>query len=228
MRPSRRSVHHGPPRVLPALPERLSVATARELGRLGVRIHAGEQVVEVAEGGIRTKSQLFIPAELKVWSAGVKAHDFLRDLDGLESNRLGQLVVDDTLKATGDDNIFAMGDCCACQLSGTDRPLPPRAQVAYQEARTLARTIVRRMAGEPPIKFVYKDYGSLVSLSYSSVGNLMGNLLGTVMIEGKMARLTYLSLYKKHQLAVHGLLWVTLASLISLLRLRTEPRLKLH
>ena len=216
------------PRVLPALPERLSVATARELDRLGVRIHAGEQVVEVTETGIRTKSDLFIPAELKVWSAGVKAHDFLRDLDGLESNRLGQLVVDDTLKATRDDNIFAMGDCCACQPPGMNRPLPPRAQVAYQEAQTLAKTIVRRMAGGPPIKFVYKDYGSLISLSYSSVDNLMGNLLGTVMIEGTMARLTYLSLYKRHQLAVHGFLWVTLASLISLLRLRTEPRLKLH
>lgn len=215
-------------RVLPALPERLSIATARELDRLGVRIYTGEQVVEVAEAGIRTKSGLFIPAELKVWSAGVKAQEFLRDLDGLESNRLAQLVVDDTLKVTRDDNIFAMGDCCACHLSGMDRPLPPRAQVAYQEARTLAKSIARRMTGKAPLKLIYKDYGSLISLSYSSVGNLMGNLLGSVMIEGTIARLTYLSLYKKHQLAVHGFLWVALASLISLLRLRTEPRLKLH
>ena len=138
-------------RVLPALPERLSIATVRELDRLGVRIYTGEQVVEVAEAGIRTKSGLFISAELKVWSAGVKAQEFLRDLDGLESNRLAQLVVDDTLKATRDDNIFAMGDCCACQLSGMDRPLPPRAQVAYQEARTLAKTIARRMTGKPPL-----------------------------------------------------------------------------
>ena len=85
-----------------------------------------------------------------------------------------------------------------------------------------------RLQGQPPRRFVYKDYGSLVSLSYSSVGNLMGNLLGSVMIEGKLARLTYLSLYKKHQLALHGPTWVALASLINLMRLRTEPRLKLH
>jgi len=216
------------PRVLPALPERLSTATTRELQRLGVQILAGEQVVEVNEAEIRTKSGLSIPAELKVWSAGVKTHDFLRDLDGLETNRLGQLVVDDTLKVTRDDNIFAMGDCASCQLAGMERPLLPRAQVAYQEAQSLAKSLTRRLQGEPPVKFVHKDYGSLISLSYSSVGNLMGNLLGTVMIEGTMARLAYLSLYKKHQLAVHGFLWVTLASLISLLRLRTEPRLKLH
>ena len=76
--------------------------------------------------------------------------------------------------------------------------------------------------------FVYKDYGSLVSLSYSSVGELMGNLLGSVMLEGRVARLTYLSLYKKHQLALHGITWVVLTTLINLIRLRTEPRLKLH
>jgi NADH dehydrogenase len=216
------------PRVLPALPERLSEATTRELTRLGVEIHAGEQVVEITEAGVRTRSGLFIPAELKVWSAGVKAQDFLRDLDGLETNRLGQLVVSDTLQATRDDSIFALGDCASCQPPGSDRPLPPRAQVAYQQAQALAKTLIRRTSGQAPIKFVYKDYGSLISLSYSSVGNLMGNLLGSVMIEGRLARLTYLSLYKKHQLAVHGFIWVALVSLINLLRLRTEPRLKLH
>lgn len=94
---------------------------------------------------------------------------------------------------------------------------------------TLASTLRRRLVGRPEaVPFVYKDYGSLVSLSDSSVGELMGNLLGSVMLEGRIARLTYLSLYKKHQLAVHGLSWVVLATLINLLRLRTEPRLKLH
>jgi NADH dehydrogenase len=67
-----------------------------------------------------------------------------------------------------------------------------------------------------------------VSLSYSSVGSLMGNLLGSVMVEGKIARLTYLSLYKKHQMALHGLTWVVLVTLINFIRLKTEPRLKLH
>jgi NADH dehydrogenase len=129
---------------------------------------------------------------------------------------------------TRDEAIFALGDCAACPRPGSDRPVPPRAQAAYQQAQTLARTLQHRLRGQPPVKFVYKDYGSLVSLSYSSVGNLMGNLLGSVMIEGKLARLTYLSLYKKHQMAVHGLLWVVLASLINIIRLKTEPRLKLH
>ena len=137
-------------------------------------------------------------------------------------------MVDQTLKVTRDEHVFAMGDCAACPQPGSDRPVPPRAQAAYQQAMTMASTLTRRLRGEPPVRFVYRDYGSLVSLSYSSVGQLMGRLLGTVTLEGRLARLTYLSLYKKHQLALHGLVWVVLTTLINVLRLRTEPRLKLH
>jgi NADH dehydrogenase len=216
------------PAVLPALPERLQKVTLRELERLRVHVYTGERVVEVTERHVRCASGLVIPAEILVWSAGVKAPDFLKDLDGLETNRANQLVVDRTLNVTRDGSIYAIGDCAAVPLPGSDRPVPPRAQAAYQEAMTLAKTLRRRLAGKHPVPFTYKDYGSLISLSYSSVGSLMGNLLGTVMIEGALARLTYLSLYKKHQLALHGVAWVALVSLINLIRLRTEPRLKLH
>ena len=214
--------------VLPALPERLQKATLKELERLKVQVFTNERVVEATEKGIRTHSGRFIPAELKVWAAGVKAPDFLQGLDGLATNRSNQLLVDSTLKATNDDNIFAIGDCASCPQAGSDKPVPPRAQAAYQQAILLAKNLAARLRGRPMRPFVYRDYGSLISLSYSSVGSLMGNLLGTVMIEGFFARLTYLSLYKKHQLALHGLVWVMLVTLINLIRLKTEPRLKLH
>lgn len=216
------------PTVLPALSAKLQEATLAELKRLGIRVHTGERVVEVTDREVRMASGLVVPAEIRVWSAGVKAPDWLANLDGLETNRANQLVVDQTMRATGDGHVFAIGDCAACPQPGSDRPVPPRAQAAYQQAMTMARTVRRRLRGEAPEAFVYKDYGSLVSLSYSSVGQLMGRLLGTVTLEGRIARLTYLSLYKKHQLALHGLVWVVLTTLINLLRLRTEPRLKLH
>ena len=127
-----------------------------------------------------------------------------------------------------DERIFAIGDCAACPQRGQDRPVPPRAQAAYQQAMLLARSLEGHLAGQPLRHFVYRDYGSLISLSYSSIGNLMGNLLGSVMLEGMIARLAYLSLYKKHQLALHGLFWVAFATLANLIKRRTEPRLKLH
>jgi len=213
--------------VLPALPKRLSEATLRELHRLNVQVYTEERVVEVTSSGIATHSGRFIPAELKVWAAGVKAPEFLSTL-GLAANRINQLIVDATLRVSGDDAIFAIGDCACYVPPGGDRAVPPRAQAAYQQALLLAKSLRDRLDGKPLRKFVYKDYGSLISLSYGSVGNLMGNLLGSVMIEGWLARLTYLSLYKKHQLALHGVIWVVLATFINFLRRKTEPRLKLH
>jgi NADH dehydrogenase len=106
--------------------------------------------------------------------------------------------------------------------------VPPRAQAAHQQALFLARALPRRLAGKPLPRFVYKDYGSLISLSSSTIGNLMGNLFRSVTIEGRIARLAYLSLYKKHQIALHGLGQVTLGTLGSLLSRRHRPELKLH
>ena len=164
------------PSVLPALPERLQVATARQLEALNVEIHTGQQVREVTAEGIHTRSGEFFPADLIVWTAGVKGPAWLAQLDGLEVNRLGQLVVDQTLKVTRDENIFALGDCAACPQPDSDQPVPPRAQAAHQQAHTLAKSLARRLDGKPLLPFRYKDYGSLISLSSSTVGNLMGNL----------------------------------------------------
>ena len=107
------SVVEAAPRVLPALPERLSKATEDLLRELGVDVHTNAKVAEVQAGGLRLADGRLLPAELVVWAAGVKAPDFLQDLAGLESNRINQLVVKPTLQTTRDDNIFAFGDCAA-------------------------------------------------------------------------------------------------------------------
>jgi NADH dehydrogenase len=216
------------PSVLPALPERLQVATERQLRALGVEVRTGEQVARVTAEGVHTRSGELIPADLIVWTAGVKGAAWLADLDGLEVDRNNQLVVDPTLRASRDEHIFALGDCAACRLPGAERPVPPRAQAAFQQAQLLARSLERRLDGRAVQPFVYRDYGSLISLSSSTLGNLMGKLLKSVMIEGRLARLAYLSLYQRHLLSLHGLRWVTLATLANLLHRRTRPHLKLH
>ena len=182
----------------------------------------------MTETGIHTRQGRFIPAELKVWCAGIKTPDASRHLDGLEVDRMGRVIVDEHLQAKGDPAVYAFGDCAAAVPVGGDTPVPPRAQAAYQQALILAQTIERRHDGLPPKPFVYKDYGSLISLSYSAVGSLMGNLLGTVNIEGWLARAAYVSLYRKHQLAVHGLRWLVLTMLSRFIARGTRPRLKLH
>ena len=217
-------------RILPALPQRLSDAATKLLEEKGVRVRTSARVAEVLPNGVRLASGEIIPAELVVWAAGVKAPDFLKDLDGLETNRTNQLVVKPTLQTTRDENIFALGDCAACPWLGTDVNVPPRAQAAHQQATHMVKQLERRLRGKALRPYQYRDFGSLVSLGeYTTVGNLMGALVGgSLLIEGYVARLMYTSLYKMHELALHGFTKVALDTLARMINRRTEPHVKLH
>jgi NADH dehydrogenase len=228
------SVIEAAPRVLPALPERLSEATEKLLRELGVDVHTNAKVAAVEAGGVSLADGRLLPAELIVWAAGVKAADFLKDIGGLETNRINQLVVLPSLQSTRDENIFAIGDCAACAWPqanhGKGGFVPPRAQAAHQQASHMMGQIKRRLAGQPLKDYRYRDFGSLVSLGeYSTVGNMMGALIGgSLMVEGLFARLMYLSLYKMHEVALHGYVKVALDTLARLIVRRTEPHVKLH
>lgn len=218
------------PRVLPALPERIARPVHKTLERLGVTVLTGAAVSEVTADGLQTADGNFIPASLKVWAAGIRAPGFLKDLDGLESNRINQLQVRPTLQTTLDDDVFAFGDCAACPQPGTEgRNVPPRAQAAHQQASLLAKSLRLKISAQPLPEYRYRDYGSLISLSsFSAVGNLMGNLTGSVMLEGWLARVFYVSLYRMHQMALYGVPRTLLLMLSDRIGRSTEPRLKLH
>ena len=217
-------------RILPVLPERISKAVADTLRGLKVDIRTGSPVTAVTAEGVKLSDGSFIRSELVVWAAGVKGPEVLAKLDGLEVSRSNQLVVTDTLQTTRDPKIFAMSDCAYLVPKGASAPIPPRAQAAHQEASHLFTEIQRQMRGEPLRTFRYRDFGSLVSLGeYSTVGSLMGFIVGrNLFIEGLFARLMYRSLYKMHEMALHGPGKVILDTLSRLLTRRTEPVVKLH
>ncbi len=217
------------PRILPLLPEKLSAAARYELGQLGVEVKDNTQVIEARPGALVTKCGQTISADLLVWAAGVKGAEFLSGL-GLETNSRNQFVVRDTLQTITDDDIFALGDCATYTPPGEERPIPPRAQAAHQMANIVFDNIVRKLKGRPLKPFIYRDKGSLVSLSrFSTVGSLMGNLIGGSMaIEGRLARFVYNSLYRLHLLGIHG--WIKGTFLMGIGRVNriVRPRLKLH
>ncbi|MBL4611417.1 MAG: NAD(P)/FAD-dependent oxidoreductase [Pseudomonas sp.] len=215
-------------RVLPALPERISEPVTDTLKKLGVHLHTGSPVKAVTAEGLLLANGEQIAASLKVWAAGIRAPGFLANL-GLETNRINQVVVHTTLQTTADERIFAFGDCAACPTGEEGKTVPPRAQAAHQQATLLARNIKRLLEGKPLQEYVYRDYGSLISLStFSAVGNLMGNLTGNVMLEGKLARWFYVSLYRMHQMALYGVPRTLMLMLSDRVGSSTAPRLKLH
>ena len=214
--------------LLPALPIKLATATQQQLVSLGVDLRMGRRVTEITKDGISTHDGEFIEADIKVWAAGIKAPDWLKELDGLETNHINQLIVNNTLK-TSDDDIFAIGDCAACVWEGHSGNVPPRAQSAHQQASTVGKSIINRLYGKPLVQFTYYDYGSLVSLGkYTTVGNLMGSLMGTVSIGGFIAKIVYLSLYKMHQIAIHGYFRTAMLTLSNAFRRSVYSKIKMH
>jgi len=217
------------PRILPALPEELAKAAHQELEALGVRVVTGEQVVEATSEGMITKSGELIKADLRIWAAGVKGPDVLSNL-GLETTRSNQLVVKPSLQTSRDERIFAIGDCAWFVPEGETRPVPPRAQAAHQMAAVAFANIRALIKGKPLRDFIYRDHGSLVSLShFSTVGSLMGNLIGGRMaIEGRLARFVYVSLYRMHLIAIHGWFKGLALILVGHVNHIIRPKLKLH
>lgn len=222
------SIIENSPRILPALPEKISTITREELQRRKIKVYENERVVKVDEKAVYTQNGLEIPATLKVWAAGIKAAPILATL-GLEVNDRNQLIVKPTLQTVTDESIFAFGDCAFCMQADSDHPVPPRAQAAHQQAKLLAKSLNRYLQGKSLLPYHYLDHGSLVTLSqYNTLGSLMGRALGNVMLEGKLARFAYRFLYREHQAALYGWWSVTLFILADRLTRSVRPRLKLH
>lgn len=216
-------------RILPALPERIANSARGALSKLGIKVLEQTRIIEAKKDGFVTDNGEMIGADLMVWAAGVKAPDFIQHLNIFETNRAQQVLVNPFLQSTLSDNIFVIGDCCGFKQENGNW-VPPRAQSAHQMASVAASNLINLFKSKPLVKYRYTDYGSLVHLSkYSTVGSLMGSLSNSTMfIEGRLARLVYISLYNMHQFAVHGWLKGVLVLLSRKLSNIVGPKLKLH
>lgn len=220
------------PRILGGLPEKISDQATLALERKGVRVRTGAKVVAVHADRLET-SQGDIPADLIVWAAGVKAAPANAGY-GLEINRTNQFVVNERLETSAPD-VWALGDCAAAPWVGTagkeGRIIPARAQAAHQQASYLAKALIARL-GQRRVEapFVYRDFGSLLSLGENKgVGALMGGLGGpNFFVEGLIAKWAYISLHLDHHRAIMGTPKTIVLALARLLQQRVAGRLKLH
>ena len=221
----------GGSRILPALPERISTGVHEQLEKMGVSVMTNQLVSEIHNHHLITRNKDIIKTDLSIWAAGIKAPSFLSKLD-LDDNRINQLLVRSTLQTLQDDHIYALGDCASCTLTlknGNTITIPPRAQAAHQQAALLAKSLKAVVAGKAPLTFTYRDYGSLISLSrFSAIGNLMGAVTGDMVVEGKLAKLFYISLYRMHQMTLFGKIKTAALILKDFLGKTTRPHLKLH
>lgn len=220
----------GAERILSALPPKMSDAAEQLLRQRGIDVRTSVRVASVQEDGLTDTQDRHYACDICVWAAGIEAPPFLAGL-GLKVNRLNQVVVDRMLR-TEDPNIYAIGDCAQAPWDKEGEFLPARAQVAHQQADFLIPILRSRIEGRDPspVRFRFKDYGSLVSVGHTrGVGSLMGVLSGkSWFVEGLLARLMYMSLHLMHHLAVLGPVRTATLAIGRLLIKRGAPRVKLH
>lgn len=221
--------------LLPGLSQKISLGAKQILEDAKVDVMNSAKVIAIEENSAKIEchgEQVELPADLQVWAAGVKSPDFLSQLDGLDTNRGNQLIVNDKLQ-TSDLNIFAIGDCASAKWIDPPKEglnVPPRAQAAHQMSDYLIKYIDKINDGENVPPFLYKDFGSLISLGAGeTVGTLMGFMQGkSLFIEGKIAKMMYVNLYQHHQIKINGAVPAGFLLLGKLIQKRFKPTVKLH
>lgn len=193
------------PTILPGMDGELAARVSRQLAQQHIGVATGQRVTAVTPQGLELGGNKHVNADLVVWAAGVAAPPLIATF-GLAVNEKGQARVGPTLQCLDDEAVFAIGDCASCRPTNVAKELPTRAQVAFQQALYLVAALPRHLSGKPVRAFVYRDYGSLISLAGGrAVGSLAaGKGLSGWYVEGRMAALMHHAIYRRHILSING------------------------
>jgi NADH dehydrogenase len=163
----------GTDRVLPAFPPRLGRHAQRRLERLGATVRTGVLLRSVTDGRIELSTGETVETDTLVWAAGVKPNDLAAALAASRRTN-GRVEVDEHLRLTGQERVFAIGDMAAFHQDGAD--LPMLAQPAIQQGKYVASAILRHLHGRPLAPFRYRDPGIMATVGRNSGVAQIGRL----------------------------------------------------
>lgn len=145
--------------------DRLSGQAASALKRMGVELKMGARVVGVDPFGVDVVvadgGHDRLDARTTIWAAGVAASPLAAELakgTGAQLDRAGRIAVQPDLSLPGHPEVFVVGDMMALN------DLPGVAEVAMQGGLHAANTILRRVRGQEPHPFKYRDLGSVATI----------------------------------------------------------------
>ena len=153
------------PTILPSFPPKLRAAARRSLQHLQVEVRENTRVTDIDDHGVRLADGERLAASTVLWAAGVAASPLVKTL-GVPTDRVGRVIVEADLSISGHPEVFVVGDAAAFLQDG--QQLPGVAQTAMQQAAHAARTILRRIEGQPSTRFVYRDKGSMAIVGRGS------------------------------------------------------------
>lgn len=152
------------PRLLGAMSERSSCEAEKALKELGVEVMTNCMVTDYVDKELVLKDGQRISAETVIWVSGIKANN----IDGIPTESIGhagRILVDRFNRVKGLKDVYAIGDQCI--VEGDEAyPYghPQLAQVAIQQAKTLAKNLIRQEKGETEQPFSYHNLGTMATI----------------------------------------------------------------
>jgi NADH:ubiquinone reductase (H+-translocating) len=170
-------VEAGPTILAGSSPDLIQRAS-RILAELKVAVRTNTSIVEATRDGFRLKNGEVIEGGVFVWAGGVKAPQLVVD-SGLPTGHNGRIKVDQYLRVLDHPEVFVAGDLASVVDPATGHVLPPLAQIALDEAETVARNLVADIAGEPLEAYQFRYKGSVVSVGpENAVADVLGHVFG--------------------------------------------------
>ena len=162
----------------------------RELEARGVEIRLNTPIASVDADGVVLADGTRIVSHTVVWCAGVKANP-LADRLGLPQTARGEVAVSHDLSVATHPEVFVIGDLAAAK-DRKGRPYPQLAPVAMQQARHVARSIIRRRRGKKTRRFRYVNKGTMATIGRRSA---VAELPFGIRLGGTLGWLSWLGLH---------------------------------
>jgi NADH dehydrogenase len=163
-------------RVMQEIPAQLAEFASRELRGRGMEILTRTMLKEMDERSATLSTGERIPTRMVCWTAGVKPAPVVQNL-GLPLNEHGRIEVDATMKVTGRENVWAIGDAAAVPDPAKRRQVasPPTCQHAIRQGRRVAENVAATVRGGSPRPFRYRTLGVFVDMGqHKAVATVLG------------------------------------------------------
>ena len=166
-------------RLLSAMDPVSSKRAERDLKELHVHIRQPQFATEYKDGILKTSAGLEIPTQTVIWVSGICANT----VEGFPAESIGhagRFLTDRFCRVKGVEDIYAIGDVSLVE-GDEEYPLghPQLAQVAMQQAKTVAKNFKAMLKGKEPKPFRYKNLGVMATIGRNhAVAEISGKKFG--------------------------------------------------
>lgn len=177
-------VHSGK-HLLPELAAELGAYARERLERRGIELRLGVRLASAEPGGVALSDGTTIPTATFIWTAGNQPATVPGTLGHAGASSV--MTTDGTLRVTGLEHVWAVGDCARIPDPGREgEACPPTAQHALRQGRLAGSNVIAAIDGRVPKTFRFRTLGVLVVLGHNTAvadirGRRFSGLLAWVM-----------------------------------------------